>query len=152
MASVTKGDTFAQGFVDKAKRRACQKSAAFWYRHRHHMFPKIKQVRHLGEYRLKLAFTDGTTGAIDLRERVVGRGGVFAPLQDVDFFSQVRVDPEAGTIIWPNDVDFCPDVLYSLVTGEPIQLERRARPYKAPTIIRQPRRPVQRTPARTTIG
>ncbi len=27
---------------------------------------------------------------------------------------------ELGTIQWPNDVDFCPDVLYSRVTGKPI--------------------------------
>ena len=83
---------------------------------------------------------------------MIDRGGVFAPLQDVDFFSQVRVDPEAGTIIWPNDVDFCPDVLYSLVTGEPIQSERGTHPHKALPITRQPRRPVERTPARTATG
>ena len=85
------------------------------------MFPRVKQVRHLGEYRLELSFTDGTTGELDFKTRVVGRGGVFRPLEDVSFFKQVQVDPEAGTIVWPNDVDFCPDVLYSLVTGEPIQ-------------------------------
>lgn len=27
---------------------------------------------------------------------------------------------ELGTIQWPNDVDFCPDVLYGRVTGKPI--------------------------------
>ena len=85
------------------------------------MFPRVKQVRHLGEYRLELSFTDGTTGELDLKERVVGRGGVFQPLEDVSFFRQVRVDPEAGTLVWPNAVDFCPDVLYSLVTGRPIE-------------------------------
>ena len=85
------------------------------------MFPRIKQVRHVAGYRLELSFTDGITGELDFKERVVGRGGVFKPLEDVDFFKQVQVDPEAGTIVWPNDVDFCPDVLYSLVTGEPIQ-------------------------------
>ncbi len=26
------------------------------------MFPRVKQVRHLGEYRLELSFTDGATG------------------------------------------------------------------------------------------
>jgi len=85
------------------------------------MFPRVKQVRHLGEYRLELRFADGTTGELDFKERVVGRGGVFSPLEDISFFSQVKVDPEAGIIVWPNDVDFCPDVLYSLVTGKPIR-------------------------------
>ena len=86
------------------------------------MFPRVKQVRHVEGYRLELSFTDGTKGELDFRERVVGRGGVFKPLEDVSFFRQVQVDSEAGTIVWPNDVDFCPDVLYSLVTGKPIRL------------------------------
>ena len=86
------------------------------------MFPRVTQVRHLGEYRLELSFTDGTTGELNLKERIVRRGGVFTPLADLAFFAQVKVDPEAGTIVWPNEVDFCPDVLYSLVTGRPIPL------------------------------
>jgi hypothetical protein len=86
------------------------------------MFPRVKQVRHLEEYRLELSFTDGTTGVLDLKERIVGRGGVFTPFQDIEFFRQVKVGPEAGTIVWPNGVDFCPDVLYSLVTGKPIRV------------------------------
>ncbi len=86
------------------------------------MFPRVKQVRHLGQYRLELSFTDGTKGELDLEDRVVGRAGVFVPLQEIDFFKQVEVDPEVGTIVWPNGVDFCPDVLYSLVTGKPIRI------------------------------
>jgi hypothetical protein len=86
------------------------------------MFPRVKQVRHLGGYRLELSFTDGTRGELDFERRVVGRGGVFGPLEDVSFFGKVEVDPEAGTIVWPNEVDFCPDVLYSLVTGKPIRV------------------------------
>jgi len=84
------------------------------------MFPRVKQVRHLKDYCLELSFTDGTTGELDFKDRIVGRGGVFKPLEAINFFRQVQVDPEAGTIVWPNDVDFCPDVLYSLVTGKPI--------------------------------
>ena len=80
------------------------------------MLPRVKGVQHTGEYRLALSFTDGTTGEIDLRGRIAGRGGVFLPLQDFEFFRQVQVDSEAGTIVWPNGVDFCPDVLYRLAT------------------------------------
>jgi hypothetical protein len=103
------------------------------------MFPRVKQVRHLGEYRLELGFTDETTGELDFEERVVGRGGVFAPLEDIAFFQQVRVDPEAGTIVWPNGVDFCPDVLYNWVTGKPIQVQRRAGRRVPRTRARPPR-------------
>jgi hypothetical protein len=84
------------------------------------MFPRITGVAPLGGYRLELTFTDGVRGEIDLRDWIVGQGGVFTPLEDPDFFRQVRVNAELGTIAWPNDVDFCPDVLYSRVTGKPV--------------------------------
>ena len=83
--------------------------------------PRITHVRPLGGFRMLLTFTDGTQGEIDLRDRIVGRGGVFTALEVPVFFEQVLVDPEAGTISWPNGVDFCPDVLYSQVTGKPIR-------------------------------
>ncbi len=76
------------------------------------MHPRIKAVRHLSEYLLEMDFTDGKSGLIDFRSRVVGRGGVFRPLEEVAFFRQVQVDSESGTLLWPNGVDLCPDVLY----------------------------------------
>jgi len=54
------------------------------------MPPRIKGVRHAGEYRLELRFTDGTTSDVDLRGRIAARGGVFLPLQDVEFFKGPR--------------------------------------------------------------
>jgi len=77
------------------------------------MFPRITNVRHIEEYRLELTFSNSEKAELDFRNRIVGRGGVFAPLENVDFFKRVRVDPEIGTLVWPNEVDFCPDVLYS---------------------------------------
>ncbi len=84
------------------------------------MLPRVEKVRYIDGYRLELQFTDGIRGEVDFRQRILGRGGVFKALENLEFFKQVVVDPEAGTVVWPNDVDFCPDVLYSLVTGEPI--------------------------------
>jgi hypothetical protein len=81
----------------------------------------VNHVRHVSGYRLELGFTDGLRKEIDLTDRVLGRGGVFRPLADAEFFKQVRLDPEAGTIVWPNGIDFCPDMLYSLATGRPIE-------------------------------
>ncbi len=84
------------------------------------MFPRITNVRHIQDYRLELVFSDGVQVEFDFKNKIVGRGGVFTPLEDIDFFRQVRVDPEAGTLVWPNDVDLDPDVLYSEATGTPL--------------------------------
>jgi len=84
------------------------------------MSPRITNVCHLNDYRLELSFSDGTVAELDFRRRIVGRGGVFQPLASVDVFSQVAVDKEAGTLVWPNGVDLCPDVLYAEATGKTI--------------------------------
>jgi hypothetical protein len=81
------------------------------------MFPRINGVRHIKDFVLELAFTDGTVSTLDFRNRIVSRGGVFSELENVDTFRQVAIDSEAGTIAWPNGVDFCPDVLYAEATG-----------------------------------
>jgi hypothetical protein len=80
----------------------------------------VTEVRVLDAYRLELTFSDGIRGVVDLSRRIVGRGGVFRPLQDPQFFLQVRVDRELETIVWPNEADFCPDLLYRWVMGEPV--------------------------------
>ncbi len=84
------------------------------------MFPRVTNVRHIQDYRLELTFSNGVHASLDFRSKIVGRGGVFAPLEDVDVFCRVRVDPEVGTLVWPNGVDLDPDVLYSQATGEPL--------------------------------
>lgn len=68
-----------------------------------------------------LRFEDGVEGVVDLGQQLRFEG-VFEPLKDRDYFLQVRVDPEAGTITWPNGADLDPDVLYSRVTGVPVSL------------------------------
>jgi hypothetical protein len=47
--------------------------------------------------------------------------GVFEPLDDPKFFAQVNVHAELGTVGWPNGADLDSDVLYSKVTGVPIE-------------------------------
>ena len=83
-------------------------------------FVDVVGVKPLHGRTLELIFEDGFAGAVDM-DRVIGSyDGVFAPLLDPEFFLKVRVDPELGTIVWPNGADVCPDVLYSYASGKPI--------------------------------
>ena len=86
------------------------------------MSARIVDVRWLGGFRLELTFADGLRGELDLAEVIKGTDGVFIPLQDAQFFKQVFVNQELGTIAWPNEVDLDPDVLYSRVSGRPVAL------------------------------
>jgi len=95
------------------------------------MFPDIKSVRHVNDYQLELTFADGVTGIIDFAEWIVDKGGVFAPLADKNYFARVAVNPEIGTIMWPNGVDFDPEVLYSNITGRPIETQPQPAPRRA---------------------
>jgi hypothetical protein len=80
----------------------------------------VESVRYLRDYQLELTFADGASGCIDFASWIIGQGGVFAPLEDKKLFAQVTVNSDIGTIVWPNDVDFDPEVLYSHITGQPI--------------------------------
>jgi hypothetical protein len=71
----------------------------------------VTGVEVVGPYRLRLAFDDGTVGEIDFAAREWR--GVFEPLRDPDYFARVTVDPEGGTIAWPNGVDMAPEPLYA---------------------------------------
>jgi hypothetical protein len=81
------------------------------------VLPRITEITLAGGHQLTLSFSDGVQATVDFRPLVFGRGGMLAALEDEAFFSQVRVDSEAGTVVWPNNVDFDPDVLYGMATG-----------------------------------
>jgi hypothetical protein len=75
------------------------------------------EVCPLDGYCLRLRFEDGTEGIVDV-SKIVEFTGMFAPLRERAFFLQVRVNPELGTICWPNEAEMDPDVLYALVRNE----------------------------------
>jgi hypothetical protein len=74
---------------------------------------RIRSVEALDGFRVRLGFTDGSQGEVDLRPYLWGP--VFEPvLTDRRVFESVRVDPELQTIVWPNGADLDPDMLYEL--------------------------------------
>jgi hypothetical protein len=73
-------------------------------------FVAVTTVQVLGHYRLRVGFSDGSSRDVDLTGEL--HGPVFEPLADPDFFAQVRVDDDLGTVVWPNGADLDPLVLH----------------------------------------
>ena len=108
------------------------------------MIPDVVEARHLGGQRQSVRFDDGLSGEVDLAKRLTFTG-VFKPLLDPAIFAQIRVNPDIGTICWPNDADVDPVVLYSWVTGEPVEaiLSKRG-----PRTALKAAKTMRRTPSR----
>jgi hypothetical protein len=62
---------------------------------------------------LRLTFTDGLIGEVEVLERM--RGPVFEQARTPEGFAQVAVDTEIGTVVWPGGADLAPDTLYERV-------------------------------------
>src|SRR5687768_14532838 len=60
-------------------------------------------IEPLGGYRLRLAFSDGTSGEHDFGPLIAAGGPMIEPLRDPIFFARVFID--AGVPAWPNGFD-----------------------------------------------
>ena len=79
----------------------------------------ITEVEVVADHRLRLTFADGTVGEVDFTDH--DWHGVLEPLRDPAFFADVRVDPEAGTVAWPNGLDLAPEPLYEEARRNPAE-------------------------------
>jgi hypothetical protein len=76
----------------------------------------VTAARYVGDYRVWLQFSDGTSGEADLSPALWGP--MFEPLRDKELFSQVKFDPEMDTIVWPNGADLAPEYLKDLAVQQ----------------------------------
>jgi len=60
---------------------------------------------------MRLLFDDGVVRDIQYTPGIAGSTWI-KPLDDPTYFAQVRIDPEAGTVVWPNGLDLAPEVLH----------------------------------------
>lgn len=72
----------------------------------------IKQAKYLYQFKLWVAFDDGTSGEVDLADCLEGE--IFEPLKKEVEFKKVKVDPELETIAWENGADFAPEFIKQL--------------------------------------
>lgn len=72
------------------------------------MNPRLKSVTPLENYKLLCEFKNGERKIFDINNLL--DFGVFQELRDINYFK--KVNPELGTVAWPNGQDICPDTLY----------------------------------------
>ena len=71
------------------------------------MFLHVLEARHVRDYVVRLRFSDGATGDVDLRTEL--EGPVFGALKDVEQFKRFSI--ACHTLTWPNGADFAPEFL-----------------------------------------
>ncbi len=75
-----------------------------------HPLYRITDFRMEGPYTLWVTFDDGVSQVIDFKPVLAGE--VYAPLNNLELFNQVRLDQESYNLIWPNDAEFEPADLH----------------------------------------
>ncbi len=72
---------------------------------------RVKSVVPVSGTLVRLGFTNGESREVDLAPFL--HGPIFETIRvDANEFRTVGVDPELGTVVWPNGADIDPDVLY----------------------------------------
>ena len=74
----------------------------------------VTQAKYINDYKVWLAFNDGTEGEIDLSHELYGE--IFEPLKDKSFFKSFKL--EGHTLSWKNGADFAPEFLRERVVQQ----------------------------------
>ncbi|MFL6211910.1 MAG: DUF2442 domain-containing protein [Pyrinomonadaceae bacterium] len=75
-----------------------------------HAIYRVTAFEIVGPYSLRVRFDDQTEQTIDFRPILADE--LYGPLRDLGLFKQVKIDPEAHTLVWPNGADFDPATLH----------------------------------------
>ena len=75
-----------------------------------HPIHRVTSFDEIAPYTLRIEFDDQTRQDIDFLP--VLRGELYGPLRDKALFSQVCIDPDVHTLVWPNGADFDPAILH----------------------------------------
>jgi hypothetical protein len=73
---------------------------------------RLVSAEPLGDYRLRLTYSDGFIGEVDFAD-TVAEGGIFAFMQDKERFKAAQVTHNGSALLWiddeGDDIDFCAD-------------------------------------------
>ena len=72
----------------------------------------VTEANALPEYRLRVRFSDGTEGEVDLKEFIADdHRPIVAELRNPAAFAAIRV--EMDTVVWANGFDLAPEFLHA---------------------------------------
>ena len=93
-----------------------------------HEIYRVTGLRVVAPHALWLRFDDGLERTIDFAALLSGE--IYGPLQDSKLFAAATIDPEVGTVTWPNGADFDPETLHNWPKYE-AALRKRAQEWSA---------------------
>jgi hypothetical protein len=73
------------------------------------MLTKVSKLERIGDFRLRVRFTDGSEGVHDFTPMLKESGPMIEPLRDKTYFARVFL--EFGAPTWPNGFDIAPEWL-----------------------------------------
>jgi hypothetical protein len=71
-----------------------------------HPVYRVRSVEIVAPYKIGVRLDDEAEQTIDFQPVLAGE--LYGPLRDLELFSQVRIDSEVQTLVWPNGADFDP--------------------------------------------
>ena len=87
-----------------------------------HPIHRVLSFEIVAPYTLRVRFDDSSVQTIDFRQVLAGE--LYAPLNDLNLFNRVSIDPEVHTLVWPNGADFDPATLHDWPLHEQALVER----------------------------
>jgi hypothetical protein len=81
-----------------------------------HPIYRVRYFEIVSAYTLRIRFDDGAVQIIDFQPILAGE--MYGPLRNLEVFNRVRIDNEAGTLVWPNGADFDRATLHDWLAHE----------------------------------
>lgn len=69
-------------------------------------------AKYFSGYKIWLKFNDNKEMIVDLEKHL--EGSIFEPLKNIEYFKQVKFNPDSDTIEWENGADFSPTFLHEI--------------------------------------
>lgn len=84
---------------------------------------RIIKATPLPDHTLLLFFESGHIKLLDMKP-YIDKGGVWSEIVDWQVFSQVKVQEDLGGLVWPDEIDFCPETAFKVSKPAPTALLR----------------------------